>query len=199
MKIGPLDPVHRDAAARLFWQANEAQLTRVLGPEEKAVAAIAPAIDPAFALAATQADRLLGVLGYREARGAWVRLGQFDLGAYGMGRFWRRAALASIPSDSETALVIDTLAVVPGHRGAGIGTALVRALPRLAATQGHDRLRIDVAPQNTRARALYERMGFAAGPPQSMGPLWPLFGTRHRIPMRRPVAHIPSGGASPPA
>ena len=51
--------------------------------------------------------------------------------------------------------------VLPAHRGRGVGTELVRAGERLAYSYGHDRVCVGVEARNTRARRLYERLGYA--------------------------------------
>lgn len=50
-------------------------------------------------------------------------------------------------------------AVLPGHRGRGIGKALLGALQREARHRGIDRLSLSVERDNP-AIALYERLGF---------------------------------------
>jgi ribosomal protein S18 acetylase RimI-like enzyme len=58
---------------------------------------------------------------------------------------------------------IDELYVAPAHRGRGAGTRLVEQLSR-GELWGRVGVAIDleVTPDNHRARALYERLGFAA-------------------------------------
>ena len=53
-----------------------------------------------------------------------------------------------------------TLAVRPSARGQGIGTRLVREGGAAAEQQGATRLFLEVAGDNTAARALYARTGF---------------------------------------
>jgi ribosomal-protein-alanine N-acetyltransferase len=53
-----------------------------------------------------------------------------------------------------------TLAVRPGARRAGLGSRLVSAAVDLAAAAGSQRLLLEVAEDNTPARALYDRLGF---------------------------------------
>ena len=57
-------------------------------------------------------------------------------------------------------LNIHDLAVVPTHRGRGIGRALLNAAEREALQHGCCRLTLEVQEGNTRARKLYERFGF---------------------------------------
>jgi ribosomal protein S18 acetylase RimI-like enzyme len=53
---------------------------------------------------------------------------------------------------------IDELWVEPDRRGRGVGTALVRHA--IATTKGAVAFELEVTPNNTRARNLYERLGF---------------------------------------
>ena len=56
--------------------------------------------------------------------------------------------------------VLHTLAVDPDARGKGIGPAFVRYWEDLARSEGCSLLRIDTNARNTRARAMYARMGY---------------------------------------
>lgn len=55
---------------------------------------------------------------------------------------------------------IADLAVAPAFRGQGVGTALINVLIGIADFAGFDSVEICVMQGNTRARELYERMGF---------------------------------------
>lgn len=59
--------------------------------------------------------------------------------------------------------VVDELYVSPGARGAGVGSDLVRGLKdgTLPWFRRAVALELEVTPTNARARALYERLGFA--------------------------------------
>ena len=52
------------------------------------------------------------------------------------------------------------LGVLPGHRGRGIGTALLQAALNAAKASGLTRVELIVREHNARAIALYERLGF---------------------------------------
>lgn len=58
---------------------------------------------------------------------------------------------------------VDELFVVPVSRSLGLGTALITALQQGAVPRFRDAvaLELEVTPVNRRARALYERLGFA--------------------------------------
>lgn len=57
-------------------------------------------------------------------------------------------------------LNVHDLAVVPTHRGRGIGRALLTAAEDWALRHGCCKLTLEVQDANTRARTLYERFGF---------------------------------------
>lgn len=60
------------------------------------------------------------------------------------------------------AAVLNELYVTPDHRGSGLADRLLEAVLAVARDQSlpMDRLALDVAPTNARARAFYERHGF---------------------------------------
>ena len=55
---------------------------------------------------------------------------------------------------------IESLSVLPGYRGAGIGSALLEGLERALERAGIDDLVLGVLPGNTAAMRLYERRGY---------------------------------------
>ncbi|MEX1288128.1 MAG: GNAT family N-acetyltransferase [Acidimicrobiia bacterium] len=75
-----------------------------------------------------------------------------------LSRFQRRmfAFMDDVPADD---FYVRALAVVPTHRGAGIGSALLEAAERLAHESGCRRLALDVYAGNDGGRALYRRFG----------------------------------------
>jgi len=127
-----------------------------------------------------------GVIGYKNHRVALVDGSVVGIGAfYGADRFdrlssemvWRifrfygifkswgvlkRAARleAVMPPPPPNALFIQNVAVAGGMRGRGICTALFEERIGAAQREGFRRCILDVAADNTRARALYEKLGF---------------------------------------
>ena len=161
-----LEAAQRAQAARLYWQAFGGKLGRVMGPAPKALAFIERVIDPAHVIVATEAGSgvVLGVIGFRTPKGSFVGGGQGDLIAiYGrFGAFWRALALARLAKDlPEGAISVDGLVVAEPVRGLGLGGALLDALCRAAAARGFAVVRLEVVGENLRARALYDRLGFA--------------------------------------
>jgi ribosomal protein S18 acetylase RimI-like enzyme len=61
----------------------------------------------------------------------------------------------------ERFLDVETLAVLPGARGAGIGAALMDAVRDLAAELGIEHIQLSVRTANEGALRFYERQGFA--------------------------------------
>jgi GNAT superfamily N-acetyltransferase len=84
-----------------------------------------------------------------------------DEGAEPLGAAWWRYFEAAAPGygfvDEATPEV--SIAVLPAHRGRGIGRALLEALERAARDQHINRLSLSVERDNP-ATALYERIGF---------------------------------------
>jgi ribosomal protein S18 acetylase RimI-like enzyme len=74
----------------------------------------------------------------------------------------RPVASGQLISYTETIAEIADLMVAERARGRGIGTALVRVLGALAAAAGAERLELAVRVENSRALALYRRLGFRA-------------------------------------
>ncbi|MET1416352.1 GNAT family N-acetyltransferase [Roseibium sp. HPY-6] len=154
----------RATAARLFWFAFRDKLEMVLGPEEKALLFLEAVLDPDYAVSATAPDgKLLGLAGYKTDEGALAGGSLSDLRAvYGLfGGFWRGLLLEMLERKTEAGcLLMDGIFVSEAARGQGIGKALLERIFELAAERDLKRVRLDVIDKNTRAKALYERVGF---------------------------------------
>ena len=61
--------------------------------------------------------------------------------------------------------LLEDLYVEDAARGAGLGRALVELALERASARGCARIELDVSEENTPARRLYERFGFASGQP----------------------------------
>lgn len=180
----------REQAAHLYWEAFGPKLARVMGPAPLAEAYIARAIRADHAIAAVEGSRLLGVAGFKTRDGAFVGgSGREMRRIYGtFGAAWRGSALGLLYQDVDNRrFLIDGLCVAEGQRGRGIGTALIDALCHEAQRRGYPAVRLDVVQDNTRARALYERLGFAPVATHRLGVVAPLFGFRASTTMVRAV------------
>ncbi len=181
----------RPAAAALYWDAFGPKLGRVLGPDHRALAFVAAAIDPSHAISAiAPGGDLLGIAGFKTPQGAFVA-GTVPLMAqtYGWpGALWRTGLLHLLSRDTENrCFLTDGLAVAPAARNQGIGTALIDALSAEAHRRQYPALRLDVVDTNPRAQALYARLGFTVDKTTSIGPLRHVFGYRTVITMTRPT------------
>jgi len=181
MRIDPgFAPAEKPLIAALYWDAFGSKLGRVLGPRRKALRFIERVLDPTHAICARDNDgKILGVVGFKTYHGALVGGDWSDMRAcYGIwGALWRVAALAMLERDVDNdRFLMDGIFVTKAARGQGTGTQLLEAVTAEARTRGYAKLRLDVIDTNTRARALYERLGFVAVDVQSLGPLRYVFG-----------------------
>lgn len=178
-------------AAMLYWQAFGGKLGRVMAPEPKALAFVTRVLDPRFALAAYDGSRLLGIAGFKTAEGSFVGGDFGDLRAiYGLGgALLRGLGLMMLNRDVDNErFLMDGICVAPEARGRGVGTALLSAICDEAQTRGYDQVRLDVINSNPRARALYEREGFAPTATEHLGPARWLFGFDSATTMVRTLA-----------
>ncbi|MBL4629414.1 MAG: GNAT family N-acetyltransferase [Roseicyclus sp.] len=195
MNISPPQPgfqEHQRAdAAALFWQAFGGKLGRLLGPEKKALAFLAPILDPTHCLSVSNTNgQLLGIAGFKTADGALVGGGTADLRkVYGIaGLLWRAPLLSMLEREVEPGLLLmDGIAVRPDARGLGIGATLLDAVLEEAKHRKLNAVRLDVIDTNPRARALYERRGFVAKDTQDVFPFRWLFGFSTATRMERLV------------
>ncbi|MDR3463870.1 MAG: GNAT family N-acetyltransferase [Beijerinckiaceae bacterium] len=72
-----------------------------------------------------------------------------------------RVLLAARLTDEGWALHLVDFAVAPARQGQGLGSDLIEALARAARVTGAAALTLSVLATNTKARRLYERLGFA--------------------------------------
>jgi ribosomal-protein-alanine N-acetyltransferase len=57
---------------------------------------------------------------------------------------------------------VQTIAVHPGHRGQGLGTEIMEFLEEQSLKEGANRIILEVARRNQRARGLYKKCGFSS-------------------------------------
>lgn len=75
------------------------------------------------------------------------------------------------PGQPEVVAEVLSMWVAPAARGRGVGDAVLASVETWARSRGFTRLRLDVAPDNPAATALYERNGFV--PTDEEGDLMP--------------------------
>lgn len=169
----------RRAAAELYWQAFGGKLGRVLGPDAAALTYLERVIREDHVLVALEDGRLVGLAGFKTAEGSFAGGTVDDLRAvYGRaGAMWRGALLRLLGRDIDNArFLMDGLCVSREARGRGIGSRLVEAICAEARRRGFAEVRLDVVDTNWRAKALYERLGFAVAGEERIGALRHVFG-----------------------
>ncbi len=186
IRRGVPDTLHVQATA-LYCEALQAKLTPFLGPPDRAMHFLAPAMRGDRAFVATDGSQILGIAGFQEDR-----IGLFDVGLaplwreYGLSGPIRAIGLAALDRrEARDTLLMDGIAVDTAARGRGIGTGLLAAICNHARNLGKTHVRLDVIDTNPRARALYERQGFVAGETVGLGLLRLIFPFRAVTTMRK--------------
>ncbi|GAA4656708.1 GNAT family N-acetyltransferase [Streptomyces chumphonensis] len=185
-----------ERVAELYWEAFGRKLGPALGPPEAGRRFLAAHLHRDRAVVALVGGAVVGVAGYQlDGRGLTGGDTRAVLDAYGLFRGLPRLALLALLERTPAAgeLVMDGIAVDAGHRGGGIGGMLLEEVVRLAADHGRSTVRLDVIDTNPRARALYERRGFTAGPTQRTPYLRRLMGFTAVTTMRRSTDGRPTG------
>lgn len=179
----------RPQAADLYWQAFGGKLGRVMGPAPRAHAFLLRVLRADHCICALSPDgQLLGIAGFKSPHGSFAGGEAEDLQRiYGrIGAAWRSGLLRLLQSDIDNdRFLVDGLCVAREARGQGIGSALMAALMAEASARGYGAIRLEVIDTNIRARALYERLGFAAWRSETLGPLRHVFGFSRAVTMVR--------------
>ena len=179
----------RPAAARLYWQAFGAKLGKVMGPEPTALRFLIRVIRADQVIIALGPEgQLLGIAGFKTPRGGFAAGQSDDLRAiYGpFGSLWRKTVLGWLSDDVDNdRFLLDGLCVDAPAQGLGLGTALLNAICAEARLRGYPAVRLDVIRANTRAIALYERLGFRVAGRQDIGLLRLVFGFSTALTMVR--------------
>lgn len=185
-----------EEVAALYWEAFGRKLGPALNPPDTGRAFIAAHMNHDRGVTALVDGTVVGVAGYqldgRALTGGNVR---DVLSTYGLFRGLPRLAVLALfertPQEGE--LVMDGIAVDARHRGAGIGSLLLKQVAAVAAENRCRRIRLDVIDTNPRARALYERHGFVARHTEQTPFLRRLMGFGAVTTMYRPVTGADRG------
>lgn len=169
-------------AAALYWQAFGGKLGQVMGPQPLALRYLARVIQRDHAIVALdESGGLLGMAGYKTPAGSFAGGTTADMRAvYGLaGMAWRMPLLWGLGREVDNdRFLLDGICVVPAARSIGIGSALMAAICDEGRMRGYAHVRLDVIDTNWRARALYERLGFAIEKTDDIGLLRFAFGFR---------------------
>ncbi len=160
-----LPPEHCGAAAELYYDAFGQKLEPIMISRARGVSVLSVSLNPDFAIAALQGERLLGIAGFQHGGQRFV---DPNLRTFGKEYGWLRGAcrlmlLAFLARQQRQGeLLMDGIVVHPSARGQGVGTQLLKALFQYAREHNFACMRLDVVDTNPRARRLYERRGFVA-------------------------------------
>ena len=179
-------------AAALYWQAFGGKLGQVMGPDAKAMRYLARVIQRSQAIVALDdSGRLLGMAGFKTPAHSFAGGGPTDLRAvYGLlGMAWRMPLLWALGHEVDNdRFLLDGICVTKTARNMGIGASLMDAICAEGRARGYAQIRLDVIDTNWRARALYERLGFAVEKTSDIGLLRLAFGFRRSHTMVKSLA-----------
>lgn len=181
----------RAEVARIYWEAFGGKLGLVMGPAPRALAYLHRVMreDHCFS-AYDRSGRLIGIAGFKTPQGSFAGGSPQDMRQIygGLGALWRGFALQLLTRDVDNErFLIDGIAVTASARGCGAGTALLQALYAEGLRRGYHQIRLEVIEGNWRAKALYQREGFAVVATERLGPLRHLFGFEAAATMVRPL------------
>ena len=154
----------RHPAVELYDAAFGPKLSIAIPNTVARISVLREGLDPTYSFVAVSDGQLMGIAGFKTARGSLTggisfRSLKDALGLLGAVRAVLVLALFHRKLTTGQ-LLMDGIAVSPKMRGRGIGTKLLGRLEQYARNEGYESLRLDVIDTNPAARRLYERVGF---------------------------------------
>lgn len=154
-------PSERIKIARLLYEPFSEKVKPIFGSREKSIEIYSRYLKGDGIIVARKGKEILGVAGIKTKKNHWLEIGVLDaLKEFGFSIF--RVAFLGLPlkKSATNGLLLDVMSVEKEARGKGIGTALLGFIIDFAKKERLSRIRLFVIEQNTKARKLYERMGF---------------------------------------
>ena len=164
----------RASAITLYFNALREKLEPILGSDDRAKEALGSHLATSKCIVAICDQKLAGILGFQDDSGGFINPTLKSMvKLYGIfGGLFRMSSLAMLHHRTAAdELYVDGVAVADEMRGRGIGSQLFYRVERIAAQKSVRKISLEVIDTNQRARALYERLGFAAKTQQT---IWPL-------------------------
>ena len=163
-----------NSATDLFLNAFGSKFYPILGDEEITKDLIKSSINSASCISAFENGDLLGILAIQEKDKNFVDISFNNIKSrYGLVKGIIKAVLLSLfiykPNDKE--IHIECIAVASSVRGTGIGTMLLNELFSQALNDSIQKVTLEVINTNTKAKSLYEKLGFHT---EKTSNLWPL-------------------------
>lgn len=182
---------YRKQLAQTYYDAFGSKIGIMLKPQSKTIKLLASALNTDNGFYALKGPRLVGFLGFESKGNAYSDFNYRNLKqVFG---FWKAALvsviwqLAAYRGLKPGQVLIDAFAVVEDQRSQGIGTALFEAFLDYAGQCGYREVLLEVIDTNTRARKLYEGLGFKPVKVRKYFGLSPLLGFSSSITMSRKV------------
>lgn len=156
----------RSEVAELYDAAFGEKISIAIPDKRKRLAILAEAFNPYFCFIAKSGGELVGIAGFKTAKGALTGGMTFGLLRAHLGLPLAIRAICVLAlferALTDGQLLMDGLSVSPKARGSGTGSSLLGILKEHARLEGYRTLRLDVIDTNHAARRLYERLGFVA-------------------------------------
>jgi len=164
---------YKDQAIKLYFFALKDKLEPILGIDGRGQAAIGTNLVADRCIVAIYDNQLVGILGIQTDNGGFINPPlKMLVKLYGIfGGTFKMGALALLHHPTAyDELYVDGVAVAKELRGKGIGSRLFGLVEKVALNRGIRKISLDVIETNLRAKAFYERLGFAETKQQN---LWP--------------------------
>ena len=163
IKIG-LPPIYYSQDAKICTEAFYDKTKGLLGSPEQMQSLIAKSFNPDLAIVALINDRLIGVAGMAFKKRHFITpsrsifIEQFGIFS-GLIKHLIYRTFSIRPYEPEQ-LLLEAIAIEPNMRGLGIGTLLITELENYAQQNLLNSIRLEVINTNSKAKKLYERIGF---------------------------------------
>ncbi len=153
---------HRLQIAEILYESLGKKFIPVFGKRDSCVPCISAILRPERTLTATTGNQVAGIAGL-QFKGS----GYLDTRLRTLTHYLRFGVLKAIFNGwlleskvRDDELHFDTIAVTPRFRGLGIGSQLIRHVIDFAGDEGFSCIKLFVINTNSRAKRLYERLGF---------------------------------------
>jgi ribosomal protein S18 acetylase RimI-like enzyme len=171
--IHSLSEDQENDAVELLFEAFGGKFASMIGLDDKAKEAMRRSLDHQSCFVAYEQEQLMGILGYQIGKKAFIdpKLKEYqEIFGFkkGIKRYFNMGALYHRTKADE--LYISDISVSAQARGKGIGTELLKVVEQHALDNGLRILTLAVIGPNTRAKALYERIGFVVTKKQDIRP-----------------------------
>jgi ribosomal protein S18 acetylase RimI-like enzyme len=157
---------HRNSAVDLYEEAFGQKFAVAIPSKKKRILFLTKCLVLDYVIGAVYQDKLIGIAGFQTAEGSLTGGITYSelLSQLGVIKGNWAAIIFDIyerkPSLNE--LVMDGIAVHSDARGKGVGSQLLTEVAKYAKEHEFNSVRLDVIDINSKAKILYERMGFKA-------------------------------------